>query len=182
MPSVWPRLFDGALPDPSKHAVLDSAAHRALARQTAAESAVLLLNRGNAALPLRLDRLKTVAVIGPNSGCRSESPPPPPPPPPPGQCTTTPGIDCPGNDYKKVDNVTDIGACCALCLADRHCRTAVLAVGALPGGKNQCMLKSGCDAPVTQPARVVIHTGRPGPKAGSGANPWNCLAQRASKF
>ena len=48
-------------------------------------------------------------------------------------------------------------------------------------GKNQCMMKSACDSPVTFGAgRVVIDTGRSAPAANhSGDNPWNCLAQRA---
>ena len=169
-------LFDGALPDPSKHTVMNSDEHRELARETATQGAVLLINQ-NRTLPLDMSKYKSVAIIGPNGGCASKLTPPP--PPPPGQCTTTVGIDCPNNDYKKVDNVTDAGACCKLCLADTKCQTAVLAVGALPGGKNQCMMKTSCDSPVSYGSdRVVIYTGRKGPTT-TGANPWNCLAQRA---
>jgi beta-glucosidase-like glycosyl hydrolase len=177
------RLFDGALPDPAKHAELDSGAHRALARRAAAESAVLLVNQ-RSALPLQLGKLKSIAIIGPNGGCAADAPPPP--PPPPGQCGSTKGIDCPGNDYKKVDNVTCdqpegcVATCCKLCLADPNCQTGVLAVGALPGGRSQCLMKTACDSPVTQAGRVVIQTGRPGGRAAAGGvNPWNCLAQRA---
>ena len=54
----------------------------------------------------------------------------------------------------------------------------MLAVGALPGGKNQCLQKSSCHSPITMPNRVVIHTGRHGDRP-SGPNPWTCLAQRA---
>ena len=170
------RLFDGALPDPTKHAELDSAEHRALARLTAEESAVLLINQ-NHTLPLQLGALKNIAIIGPNSGCPAVQPPPP--PPPLGQCTATKGIDCPNNDFKKFDNVTDEAACCALCLANKACIAAVLAVGALPGGLNQCLLKSSCDSPITYPDRIVIRTGRSSHDPKTGMNPWNCLAQRA---
>ncbi len=48
--------------------VLDQPAHRALARQVARESIVLLKNAGNV-LPLRKD-LRTIAVIGPNADDR----------------------------------------------------------------------------------------------------------------
>jgi beta-glucosidase len=48
--------------------VLDQPAHRALARQVARESIVLLKNAGNL-LPLRKD-LRTIAVIGPNADDR----------------------------------------------------------------------------------------------------------------
>ena len=47
------------------YSVVDSPAHRALARRAAEESLVLLKNSG-AALPLRRD-LKTIAVLGPNA-------------------------------------------------------------------------------------------------------------------
>jgi beta-glucosidase-like glycosyl hydrolase len=53
---------------------LDAPAHRALAYQTAAESAVLLVNRGNI-LPLAVGtggRYRRVAIIGPNAGCQVE--------------------------------------------------------------------------------------------------------------
>ena len=139
------RLFDGALPDPSKHAELDSAAHRELARRVSTDSSVLLVNQ-NGTLPLQLQKLHRVAIIGPNGGCGGSHKPPT-PPPPPGQCRSTQGIDCPGNDFKKVNNVSDSGACCKLCLDEPKCQTAVLALGALPGGKNQCLLKTSCDSP-----------------------------------
>ena len=64
-------LFDGAgfvnaslVPE-----VLDSPPHRALAYRAAAESAVLLVNKDNKALPLKVASLREVAVIGPNAGC-----------------------------------------------------------------------------------------------------------------
>ena len=50
-------------------AVVDAPAHRALARQTARESIVLLRNQGEL-LPLRRD-LRSIAVIGPNADDRS---------------------------------------------------------------------------------------------------------------
>ena len=45
----------------------DTSEHRALAREVAGEAMVLLKNE-NGILPLQKDRLKTVAVIGPNAG------------------------------------------------------------------------------------------------------------------
>lgn len=90
-------LFDGAaIPDPSRVNVLDSPAHRALAYQAAAESAVLLINRPPAAsrdlgvditlspapqspeaagtvLPLDLNSIGSIAVIGENAGCLDNS-------------------------------------------------------------------------------------------------------------
>ena len=91
----------------------------------------------------------------------------------------TDGIDCPGEDVLKINNVSSAGACCDLCLAHPECTTAVLAVGATapaPGG--QCMMKSSCDAPTTMPDRTVIHTDRE-PIRPAGDNPWSCAAQRA---
>lgn len=201
-------LFDGALPDPSKHVQLNSVEHRQLARQTAIEGAVLLRNP-NKTLPLDIAKIKKIAIVGPNAGCEDQGLPPA-PPPPPGQCDTTQGIDCPGDDIQKVNNVSDTGACCKLCLANKDCVAAVLAVGALPGGKNQCLMKSSCDAPTTMPVRgpseqvteslvleqvkgpcltchhlrlqgrVVIQTGRKAKGSSTtGQTPWSCLAQRA---
>ena len=180
-------LFDGVLPDPANATVLDSPPHRELAFRAAAEGAVLLLNRANrtardgggggsgaALLPLPLAPADLeaggkaaptrVAIIGPNSGCGEQAPAPP--PAPPGQCTHTQGVDCPGADVLKVNNVSGAEACCALCVAHKECIAAVLAVGATapaPGG--QCMIKSSCDAPTTMPDRVLLRTGRtpPGP-------------------
>jgi hypothetical protein len=200
-------LFDGALPDPSKHVQLNSAEHRVLARQTATEGAVLLRNP-NKTLPLDIAKVKKLAIIGPNAGCENDGLPHS-PPPPPGQCDVTQGIDCPGDDIQKVNNVSDTGECCKLCLANKDCVTAVLAVGALPGGLSQCLMKSSCDAPTTMPvrgpskhvtasfilaqvkrclraiilrwqARVVIQTGRKAQGSSTdGQTPWSCLAQRA---
>ena len=64
-----------------------------------------------------------------------------------------------GDDVQKVNNVTDAGACCKLCLANPDCITAVLAVGALPGGKNQVQKPTaffGGPEPVLA-QRVVFH-------------------------
>lgn len=47
-------LFDGALPEPSKHAVLNSDEHRELARETAAQAAVLLVSTHMIPRPLDL--------------------------------------------------------------------------------------------------------------------------------
>lgn len=51
--------------DPTEHAV-DQPEHRAIARQVAAESIVLLKNARHM-LPLKLSRLKRIAIIGPNA-------------------------------------------------------------------------------------------------------------------
>ncbi len=53
-------------PEPQPEQSIDNPAHRALIRSTAAESMVLLKNEGNI-LPLNLDNLKTIAIIGPNA-------------------------------------------------------------------------------------------------------------------
>jgi hypothetical protein len=206
-------LFDGALPDPANAGLLDTPAHRALAREAAEQGAVLLVNNQipsdtataavasgatvaaaashtsgkgrkkassgtRPALPLRLDSIKHIAVIGPNSGCPATGPPPPPPPPPPpGQCGHTTGVDCPGSDVTKINNVTSWNECCTLCLAHPECTVAVLATDAFGG---QCMMKSSCDAPTTMPNRIIIDTGRTPPvKPHSKINPWDCLALRA---
>ena len=64
------RLFDGALPDPSRHVELDSAAHRALARQASTEGAVLLTNPKKT-LPLDLTMYTKIAIIGERALCRA---------------------------------------------------------------------------------------------------------------
>jgi beta-glucosidase len=53
-------------PEPQPEQSINNPAHRALIRSTAAESIVLLKNKGDI-LPLNLDSLKTIAVIGPNA-------------------------------------------------------------------------------------------------------------------
>jgi beta-glucosidase len=53
-------------PESQPEQSIDNPAHRALIRSTAAESMVLLKNEGNI-LPLNLDSLKTIAIIGPNA-------------------------------------------------------------------------------------------------------------------
>lgn len=64
------RLFirSGAFEHPEQQAEqsIDNPAHRALIRSTAAESIVLLKNEENI-LPLNLDALKAIAIIGPNA-------------------------------------------------------------------------------------------------------------------
>ena len=129
-------------------------------------------------LPLEMSMLKKVAIIGPNSGCAKQGPSPP-PPTPAGQCSHTVGIDCPGNDVKKVDNVSTWEDCCKLCLAEPQCITAVLATDAVGG---QCIMKSACNSPTTMPSRVVVYTGRtppPSPPGSQNDNAWNCLALRS---
>jgi beta-glucosidase len=58
----------GAFEDPADRPerAVDKAEHRALARQAAAEGIVLLKNEGNV-LPLSTDRIKSLAIIGPNA-------------------------------------------------------------------------------------------------------------------
>ena len=65
-------LFDEPLTSLSLLDQLDSKAHRDLARRVATEGAVLLLNNkdinnGRPVLPLKLDGIKTIAIIGPNA-------------------------------------------------------------------------------------------------------------------
>ena len=58
----------GAFEDPldRPERAVDKAEHRALARQAAAEGMVLLKNEGNV-LPLSTDKIKSLAIIGPNA-------------------------------------------------------------------------------------------------------------------
>lgn len=53
--------------------MLDSPAHRLLARRATAASVVLLQNRGGV-LPLRRDAVKAIAVIGPFADCPDRTP------------------------------------------------------------------------------------------------------------
>jgi beta-glucosidase len=60
-------LFDNALVDPDyAEKTTNSAEHRAIALKAAQETVVLLKNENNL-LPLDLNKLKTIAVIGPNA-------------------------------------------------------------------------------------------------------------------
>jgi beta-glucosidase len=60
-------LFDNALVDPDyAEKTTNSAEHRAIALTAAQETVVLLTNENNL-LPLDLNKLKTIAVIGPNA-------------------------------------------------------------------------------------------------------------------
>eukprot|EP01052_Picozoa_sp_SAG31_P026919 SAG31_NODE_2477_length_5637_cov_10.057241_4_plen_160_part_00 len=132
--SLHGRLFDGALPDPSRRQNINSLKHRALARQVAAEGSVLLINDG--VLPLstaKLARITKIAVIGPNSGCIGDEPQPP--LPAPGECAKTVGVDCGGgfdwpgdgsNNIMQHDNVKSESDCCNLCLDSTNCTAAVL--------------------------------------------------------
>ena len=105
------------------------------------------------------------------------------PPVPKGQCAHTSGVDCPGEDVMKVNNVSGWQECCTLCLNHKECIAAVLAVGSFgvaPGG--QCMMKSSCDAPTTMPDRELVRTGRTPngpPESSQSKKPWQCLAARS---
>jgi beta-glucosidase-like glycosyl hydrolase len=76
---------------------------------------------------------------------------PGPPPPFVGPCSFSEGLDCDGQDIKKIpgDPKTMTQAqCCKLCKAEPGCKVAVLATG-WQNGQNLCELKSGCDHPHT---------------------------------
>ena len=60
-------LFERPYADPEQaHQLVGAAAHRNIARQAATESMVLLKNEGNI-LPLQANRIKKLALIGPNA-------------------------------------------------------------------------------------------------------------------
>lgn len=157
-------LFDGQLPDPAQRPLINSAANRALARRAATGGAVLLSNP-HGVLPFgpRLGAaIKRVAVIGPFAGCGSASSAP-------GSgggavCNLTPGLDCMGNDLGNVDGVPSAEACCGVCTANASCAIAVWA-----SDSSICVLKSGCDNPQANAARVRADVGRWTPPP---PNPW----------
>jgi beta-glucosidase-like glycosyl hydrolase len=165
-------LFDGQLPDPSARPNIGSVTHRALARRTATEGAVLLTNP-NHVLPLDVSKLRSIAIVGPFSGCaataiaagvagtRAGE----------GSCAYTPAMDCDGDDLVKIFNVTSAPECCALCNANATCTVAVLATDQL-----QCLLKSGCNVPMPNANRVMIDVGRLPPPPPP--NPLSCRAMR----
>jgi hypothetical protein len=166
---------------------LNSPQHRALAREVAAEGAVLLINGG--ILPLTADKLaniSSIAVIGPNSGCLGDGPPPP--PPAPGQCTTTEGVDCGGsfdkpgdgsNNIAQHDHIKSSSDCCNLCLNATNCTTAVFYGKGHSGHgpEGRCQLKTKCDAPTASTGSTLIHTGRIPPSKPERATPVGCHAQ-----
>jgi len=163
-------LFDGAIPNPENRAKIYTDQSRDLARRAAAESAVLLTNKGGNTLPLALGtKYKKVALIGPNAGCSGDAGGSTMKGPPSSSCVFTPATDCDGNDIDRVTGITTQEACCALCSNNSACNTAVLATDA-----NICLLKTAC-SPSPNPARIRCDPGKPPPPQ----IPWTCKAMRA---
>lgn len=154
-------LFDGALPDPTRRNLINSDAHRELARRSARQSVVLLENSG--ILPLKMASGYKIAVIGPNAGCPNTAGAKA------GTCSTLPHTDCSGDDIDRIANVSTPAECCAICSNASKCNVAVLATD-----QNICLLKSGCAGTSTNDARTVCDPGKPTPPP----NPWTCLAMR----
>ena len=73
-------------------------------------------------------------------------------------CTSLEGVDCNGNDIRKIDGPPasmTAAHCCALCTAEAGCKVAVLAPN-YEVGKSQCLLKSACPAPAAMRGRVKV--------------------------
>ena len=73
-------------------------------------------------------------------------------------CTSLEGVDCNGNDIRKIDGPPasmTAAHCCALCAAEAGCKVAVLAPN-YEVGKSQCLLKSACPAPAAMRGRVKV--------------------------
>ena len=105
----------------------------------------------------------------------------PPPPPFVGPCAFSEGLDCMGQDMKKIPgdpkNLTR-AQCCSLCKAEPGCKVAVLATD-WQNGQNLCELKSGCDSPASGMAHRVkcCLPGAPGSEGcggGGGTPKWQC--------
>lgn len=62
-------LFDGSEFDSIPYSIVECKEHRALSQKAAEESIVMLKNNG--ILPLNKDKIKTVAIIGPNADSRA---------------------------------------------------------------------------------------------------------------
>ena len=113
---------------------------------------------------------------------------PAPPPPFVGPCSFSEGLDCSGQDMKKIPgdpkNMTQ-EQCCSLCKAEPGCKVAVLATD-WQNGQNLCELKSGCDSPVTNMAHRVkcCLPGAPGSEScgGGGAPAWQCKKNTLPTF
>eukprot|EP01120_Amphizonella_sp_Union-15-10_P015340 TRINITY_DN7880_c0_g1_i1.p1 TRINITY_DN7880_c0_g1~~TRINITY_DN7880_c0_g1_i1.p1 ORF type:complete len:755 (+),score=122.52 TRINITY_DN7880_c0_g1_i1:78-2342(+) len=59
-------LFDHPYTDPSKYQTVDNPAHRGLALEAALQGIILLQNQNNS-LPININEIKSIAVIGPNA-------------------------------------------------------------------------------------------------------------------
>ena len=153
-------------------------------KQVAAEGAVLLINDG--VLPLtaaKLASIRSISVVGPNSGCVGDTPSDV----PPGQCATTEGVDCGGSFDKPGDgsnnialykNVKSSGDCCNLCLNATNCTVAVYYTPRdHPRNAGQCQMKTICDQPTAAKGSILIHTARVPPRKPERATPVGCHAQ-----
>ena len=169
---------DGQLPDPAQRSNINSAAHRNLARRVSQEGSVLLQNKG--VLPLKLgEKMRNIAIIGPNSGCvqtaEAAGLTPPPVPEqvqtPGGTCHASVNVDCSGSDLKALPNQTQ-AQCCTTCKATKACADAVWA-----SDQNICLLKSACPNPQPNKARVRLSGTPPAPV---NATPWNCPGNSTS--
>jgi hypothetical protein len=113
---------------------------------------------------------------------------PAPPPPFVGPCTFSEGLDCDGQDMKKIPgdpkNMTQ-EQCCSLCKAEPGCKVAVLATS-WQNGQNLCELKSGCESPKTGMAHRVkccLPGGSDSCSGGGGGKPaWQCKKDALPTF
>eukprot|EP00759_Apiculatamorpha_spiralis_P003137 PhF_6_TR11529/c0_g1_i1/m.18475/K05349/bglX; beta-glucosidase len=158
-------LFDGALPDPKNRPNINSQKHRDLARRVTEQSAILLNNNG--ILPLNMNAIKTIGIVGPNAGCPTINQGPP----ASGQCTVNTMLDCSDSAYGNA-TATSAAECCSLCQADSKCAVATF-------DTNLCYFKAGCAYVIRNTGSVItlVDTGRV--KVSYAYNPWTCQAQRA---